>query len=153
MERIRIIPGHLIREKDKARAQAEVLKNKHEDLQAFCNGLVKSKSDISHQHEVELLAVSEKQLKQLSTRPSPEVFIERFKEVQNFTDSILMTVFLKIYEEYSLFPEFVFEHFGEEYVVPLTDTEESDDETMLMPRAMMASAKMRMVMVLTLDFF
>ncbi|GAA0183213.1 hypothetical protein LIER_30671 [Lithospermum erythrorhizon] len=97
----------VIRERDEARAQAEVLKNKHEHLQAVCDGLVKSKSDLSYKHEVEvgilkssleeskqrsqdlkaqlassqqLLAALEKQLEQLSTRPSPEVVIKREEE-------------------------------------------------------------------------
>ncbi|GAA0175882.1 hypothetical protein LIER_28977 [Lithospermum erythrorhizon] len=89
--------------------------------------------------EKTLLAASEKQLEELSTRPSPEVVIEKFKDGQNFTDllidntvSIMKTFCLKIYEEYlcvhSLFPKFVGEHFGEEYVVPLANEEKESDD-------------------------
>ncbi|GAA0156713.1 hypothetical protein LIER_14139 [Lithospermum erythrorhizon] len=83
----------------------------------------------------ELLAASEKQL---SPRPPPEVIIENFKESQNYKDiiiddtvSIMKFFSLKVYEEFpgvhSMFPEFVDEHFGEEYEIHLTDTDESDD--------------------------
>ncbi|GAA0148825.1 hypothetical protein LIER_08161 [Lithospermum erythrorhizon] len=112
--------SEVLRERDEARAQAEDLRRKHEDLQAICNGLLKSKSD-------------------LSSRPPPEVVIERFEEGQNFADllidntvSIMKTFNLKVYEEFpsvqSMFPEFVGEHFGKEYVVPLTDGEEESDD-------------------------
>ncbi|GAA0166068.1 hypothetical protein LIER_21315 [Lithospermum erythrorhizon] len=76
--------------------------------------------------------------KQLSMRPPPEVVIERFKEGHNYKDllidetvSIMKTFSLKVYEEFpsihSMFPEFMEEHFGEEYVVPLTDTEDESE--------------------------
>ncbi|GAA0139707.1 hypothetical protein LIER_01198 [Lithospermum erythrorhizon] len=83
----------------------------------------------------EILAVSEKQL---SLRPPLEVIIENFKESLNYKDiliddtiSIMKSFSLKVYEEFpgvhSMFSEFLKEHFGEEYVIPLTDTEESVD--------------------------
>ncbi|GAA0159836.1 hypothetical protein LIER_16530 [Lithospermum erythrorhizon] len=99
--------SEVIKERDEARAQAEDLRNKHADLQAICNRLVKFKSDLSCKHEIDiaifkssleefeqlsrdlgaqlnssqqLLLDSEKQLEQLSARPPPEVVIERFKE-------------------------------------------------------------------------
>ncbi|GAA0151754.1 hypothetical protein LIER_10405 [Lithospermum erythrorhizon] len=83
----------------------------------------------------ELLASSEKQL---SIRPPLEVIIENFKESQNYKDiliddtvSIMKSFSLKVYEEFlgvhSMFLEFREEHFGEEYVIPFTDTEENDD--------------------------
>ncbi|GAA0172311.1 hypothetical protein LIER_26161 [Lithospermum erythrorhizon] len=77
----------------------------------------------------ELLATSGKQL---SMRPPPEVIIENFKDILiDDTVSIMKSFSLKVYEEFpgvhSMFSEFVEEHFGEEYVIPLTATEESDD--------------------------
>ncbi|GAA0184451.1 hypothetical protein LIER_31739 [Lithospermum erythrorhizon] len=90
-------PGH-------PRAQAEDLKNKHADLQAVCNGLIKSKSDLSSKHEIDMAvfksSLEESQLrsrdlraqldssqqllaaskKQLSIRSPPEVVIEKLKE-------------------------------------------------------------------------
>ncbi|GAA0159259.1 hypothetical protein LIER_16080 [Lithospermum erythrorhizon] len=153
------------RERDEARAQAKDLKTKYEDLQAVYDGLIKSKSDLSHQYDTDvatlkssleeseqrsqdlraqldssqpLLADSEKQLEQLSLRQSLEVVIERFKEGQNFPDllidntvSNMKTFCLKDHDKFpgihSMFPEFVGEHFGEEYVVPLTDGEDDED--------------------------
>ncbi|GAA0154391.1 hypothetical protein LIER_12385 [Lithospermum erythrorhizon] len=103
----------IIRERDEARAQATDLKNKHADFQAVCNGLVKSKVDLSSKHKIdtvvfkssleeserrswdlraqldssqELLATSEKQL---SMRPPPEVVIKKFKEGQNYKDLLI----------------------------------------------------------------
>ncbi|GAA0148791.1 hypothetical protein LIER_08133 [Lithospermum erythrorhizon] len=139
--------AEVLRERDEVGACARDLEGKYEDLQAVCNGLVKSKFDLSHQYEVyvaalknslekseqrsrdlktqldssrHLLAGSEKQLEQ--SRPPPETFS------------------LKVYEEFpdilSMFPEFMGKHFGKAYVVPLTSR-----EVMMMLKAMMALGK------------
>ncbi|GAA0142504.1 hypothetical protein LIER_03390 [Lithospermum erythrorhizon] len=46
--------SEVIKERDEARAQDADLKNKHANLQAVCNGLVKSKTDLSSQHEIDM---------------------------------------------------------------------------------------------------
>ncbi|GAA0162621.1 hypothetical protein LIER_39445 [Lithospermum erythrorhizon] len=72
-------------------------------------------------------------------RPPPKVVIERFKEGQNFTDllidntvPIMKSFCLTVYPDFlgilSMFPEFVEEHFGEEYVLPLTNGEDEDSD-------------------------
>ncbi|GAA0138845.1 hypothetical protein LIER_00511 [Lithospermum erythrorhizon] len=46
--------SEVMKERDEARAQAEDLRNKHANLQEVCNGLVKSKSDLSCKHEIDI---------------------------------------------------------------------------------------------------
>ncbi|GAA0152407.1 hypothetical protein LIER_10896 [Lithospermum erythrorhizon] len=78
-------------------------------------------------------------LEELRSRPPPEVVVANFKESQNYKDilvddtvSIMRAYSLKISEEFdvvhSMFPKFVEEHFGKEYVIALIDSEESDHE-------------------------
>ncbi|GAA0163631.1 hypothetical protein LIER_19446 [Lithospermum erythrorhizon] len=55
------------REMDETRAQAADLRNKHEDLQAVCNGIVKSKSDLSCKHEI-VMAVFKSSLEEFEQR-------------------------------------------------------------------------------------
>ncbi|GAA0154738.1 hypothetical protein LIER_12636 [Lithospermum erythrorhizon] len=62
--------SEVLRERDGARAQAEDLKRKHEDLKSICNGLVKSKSDLSCKHEIDV-AVFKSSLEE-SEQWSPE---------------------------------------------------------------------------------
>ncbi|GAA0162102.1 hypothetical protein LIER_18273 [Lithospermum erythrorhizon] len=126
--------SEVLRERDEARAQADDLRDKYEDLQAVRDRLVKSKSDISHQYDTyvaalktsleeseqqsrdlkvgldssqQLLADLEKQLEQLSLRPPPEVVIERIKEGQKFKD-LLIDNTVSIMKTFSLkvYPEF-----------------------------------------------
>ncbi|GAA0143265.1 hypothetical protein LIER_03990 [Lithospermum erythrorhizon] len=101
-----------------------------------------------------LLADSEKLLEQ---RPPPEVVIEQFKEGQNYkylliddTVSIMKSFSLKVYPEFPgihfMFPEFVGEHFGQEYV---TDGEEESDDSDDAPSDD-GLGKMRRVMVMVI---
>ncbi|GAA0154592.1 hypothetical protein LIER_12529 [Lithospermum erythrorhizon] len=50
--------SEVIKERDEARAQDEDLRNKHASLQTVCNVLVKSKSDLSCKHEIDIVVVS-----------------------------------------------------------------------------------------------
>ncbi|GAA0170007.1 hypothetical protein LIER_24368 [Lithospermum erythrorhizon] len=145
---------------------AEDIENKYEDLQAVRDGLFKSKFELSRRYDKDvaslkrsldeskecsrdlkaqldssklLLADFDKQMEQLSQRPTPEVVLERFKEGENFYNIIIdntISIMKKFYAEdiylvfpsiYSLFREFVEKHFGREYVVPLADEDDEEE--------------------------
>ncbi|GAA0141390.1 hypothetical protein LIER_02542 [Lithospermum erythrorhizon] len=118
------------------------LSSKYEiDLAAFKNSLEEAGMRIQELQSQNdgtriLLAGS---LEKLKRRSPPEEVIANFKEGQNYRDillddtvSIMKTYSLKIVEEFegvsSIFPVFVEENFGKEYVLPLVDPEESDHE-------------------------
>ncbi|GAA0155146.1 hypothetical protein LIER_12941 [Lithospermum erythrorhizon] len=126
--------SEVLRDRDEARTQADDLRGKYEDLQAVRDGLVKYRSDLSHQYDTNVTA-----LKTSLEESEQRLGTLRFKEGQNYKDllidntiSIMKTFCLKVYPDFlgihSMFPEFVGEHFGEEYAVPLTDGEEEEND-------------------------